>query len=108
MSPPQNDVPIYSLVAKLVEAKCKMYWICLDVVVRAAKEYFNASGSHDDQNMRLAETCLNLFPNAHEKIKEELDLIAVLPLLQDFKVILLPLKGDGNNSIYVHVLLVLR
>lgn len=60
-------------------------------MVSAAREYFNASGSYEDQNMRLAEACLHLLTKPHDKIREELDLIASLPLLKDFNVFMLPL-----------------
>ncbi|XP_067933304.1 NBAS subunit of NRZ tethering complex-like [Watersipora subatra] len=64
----------------------------IDIVVRAAKEYFNSSGSHADHNMELAEACLRLFSSNHPKIKEELDLIQALPLLLDFGITLIPLR----------------
>ena len=74
------------------------YFAFSDLVVRAAREYFNASGSYEDQNMRLAEICLKLFPKSVERIKEELDLISALPMLQDFKIFMLPLRGVCNSS----------
>lgn len=70
-----------------------MLFTVTDLVVRAAREYFNASGSYEDQNMRLAEICLELFPKSEKRIKDELDLISALPMLSDFKIFMLPLKG---------------
>lgn len=63
-------------------------------MVRASKEYFNSSGSYMDHNMELAETCLKLFPSLHPKLKEELDFIQALPLLVDFDITLIPLRGQ--------------
>lgn len=73
--------------------------LLVGIVVRATREYFNSSGSHQDHNMELAEFCLRLFPLTHPKVKEELDLILALPLLPDFGITLLPLRGLRLHSL---------
>lgn len=62
-------------------------------MVSAAREHFNASGSYDDVNMRLAETCLGLLDDSDADIMIETNLILSLPLLADFNICMLPLHG---------------
>jgi len=68
------------------------------IVVRAAREYFNASGDHEDGNITLARCCLSIIKRPHAAITEELNLIAALPLLKEFNILMLPLHGEWRYS----------
>ncbi|KAK3097270.1 hypothetical protein FSP39_008222 [Pinctada imbricata] len=66
----------------------------IQLVLSAAREYFNSSADLTDSCMDLARACLNLIRDTPppEDIQEELDLIASLALLDDFGVATLPLQ----------------
>ncbi|PNF41038.1 hypothetical protein B7P43_G08226, partial [Cryptotermes secundus] len=68
------------------------YHHSVQLVLQAAMEYFDLSGSASDPALDLAKTCLNLITDENEKIKEQLDLIAALQLLSDFGINILPLQ----------------
>uniref|UniRef100_A0A8C5N9R9 Neuroblastoma-amplified sequence n=1 Tax=Gouania willdenowi TaxID=441366 RepID=A0A8C5N9R9_GOUWI len=64
----------------------------VDLVLAAAREYFNSSTALTDSCMDLAKTCLQLITDCPPSIKEELDLINALSQLEDFSVNILPLQ----------------
>lgn len=67
----------------------------VELVISAAREYFNSSANLMDPCMELARACLNLMRDTPlpPSIQEELDLIGSLALLDDFSVSVLPLQG---------------
>lgn len=68
------------------------YDVSVDLVVGAAKEYFNSAASLMDSDMDLARACLCLFPYPGPRVQSELDLIASLALLDDFQLPMLPVQ----------------
>lgn len=64
----------------------------VDLVLAAAREYFNSSTALTDPCMDLARTCLQLITDCPPTVQEELDLISALSQLQDFSVNILPLQ----------------
>nr|XP_018907735.1 PREDICTED: neuroblastoma-amplified sequence-like [Bemisia tabaci] len=64
----------------------------LDLVLKAARSYFNNSATVSDNSMVLAKVCLRLMPEENKDICDELDLIAAVHLLSEFKVVLLPMQ----------------
>ncbi|XP_071954493.1 NBAS subunit of NRZ tethering complex-like isoform X2 [Antedon mediterranea] len=62
------------------------------LIVEAAREYFNSSANLMDPSMDLARSCLQLIKDIPDIIQQELDLVAALALLDDFKVPILPLQ----------------
>jgi hypothetical protein len=68
------------------------YSKAVELVLSAAKEYFDSSANLSDPCMDLARSCLNLILDAPQPIQEELDLIASLALLDEFGVAVLPLQ----------------
>ncbi|XP_060067245.1 NBAS subunit of NRZ tethering complex-like [Ylistrum balloti] len=66
----------------------------VELVISAAREYFNSSSNLMDPCMDLARACLNLIRETPlpPSIQEELDLIGSLALLDDFSVSVLPLQ----------------
>lgn len=64
-----------------------------ELVLDAAKEYFNSSADLSDKVMDLARECLNLIEDRSPALQEEFDLIAALALLDDFGISILPLQG---------------
>ena len=69
---------------------CLSYEESMDVVLHASQQYFNASTHFMDKQMQLARVCLQLVQPPIEKLQEELNLIAILSLLDDFKFDILP------------------
>lgn len=65
-----------------------------ELVLDAAKEYFNSSADLSDKVMDLARECLNLVEDQSPALQEEFDLIAALALLDDFGISILPLQGN--------------
>lgn len=65
----------------------------MELVLDAAKEYFNSSADLSDKAMDLARECLNLIEDRSSALQEEFDLIAALALLDDFGITILPLQG---------------
>ncbi|KAK7009358.1 neuroblastoma-amplified sequence [Biomphalaria glabrata] len=68
------------------------YQRAVELVLSAAREYFNSSANLSDPCMDMARTCLNLILDSPKQIQEELDLIASLALLDEFGVSVLPLQ----------------
>uniref|UniRef100_A0A3Q1FX53 NBAS subunit of NRZ tethering complex n=1 Tax=Acanthochromis polyacanthus TaxID=80966 RepID=A0A3Q1FX53_9TELE len=64
----------------------------VQLVLDAAREYFNSSTALTDSCMDLARTCLQLITDCPPAIQEELDLISALSQLHDFSVNILPLQ----------------
>lgn len=63
-----------------------------ELVLQAAKEYFNSSSDLSDKVMDLARECLNLIEDHSPALQEECDLIAALAVLIDFGISILPLQ----------------
>ncbi|XP_028997310.1 NBAS subunit of NRZ tethering complex isoform X2 [Betta splendens] len=64
----------------------------VELVLAAAREYFNSSTTLTDPCMGLARVCLQLITDCPPAIQEELDLISALSQLEDFNVSILPLQ----------------
>uniref|UniRef100_A0A3Q3DDB3 NBAS subunit of NRZ tethering complex n=1 Tax=Hippocampus comes TaxID=109280 RepID=A0A3Q3DDB3_HIPCM len=64
----------------------------VELVLAAAREYFNSSTTLTDPCMGLARACLQLISDCPPAVQEELDLIDALSLLHDFGVNILPLQ----------------
>ncbi|NXY87208.1 NBAS protein, partial [Alcedo cyanopectus] len=64
----------------------------VELVLSAAREYFNSSASLTDSSMDLARCCLQLIVDCPSAIQEELDLIRALGYLEEFGVKMLPLQ----------------
>ncbi|XP_074847388.1 NBAS subunit of NRZ tethering complex isoform X2 [Carettochelys insculpta] len=64
----------------------------IQLVLAAAREYFNSSTSLVDSCMDLARCCLQLIADCPTAIQEELDLIRSLNYLEEFGVTILPLQ----------------
>uniref|UniRef100_A0A7N6BUP1 Neuroblastoma-amplified sequence N-terminal domain-containing protein n=1 Tax=Anabas testudineus TaxID=64144 RepID=A0A7N6BUP1_ANATE len=64
----------------------------VELVLAAAREYFNSSTALTDSCMGLARACLQLITDCPPAIQEELDLISALNQLEDFSVSILPLQ----------------
>uniref|UniRef100_A0A669EJU9 NBAS subunit of NRZ tethering complex n=1 Tax=Oreochromis niloticus TaxID=8128 RepID=A0A669EJU9_ORENI len=64
----------------------------VELVLAAAREYFNSSKLLTDPCMGLARGCLQLITDCPPSIQEELDLINALSQLEDFNVSILPLQ----------------
>uniref|UniRef100_A0A671WAL4 NBAS subunit of NRZ tethering complex n=1 Tax=Sparus aurata TaxID=8175 RepID=A0A671WAL4_SPAAU len=64
----------------------------VELVLAAAREYFNSSTTLTDPCMSLARTCLQLITDCPVVIQDELDLISALSQLEDFGVSILPLQ----------------
>uniref|UniRef100_A0A3B3X2Q4 Sec39 domain-containing protein n=1 Tax=Poecilia mexicana TaxID=48701 RepID=A0A3B3X2Q4_9TELE len=64
----------------------------VELVLAAAREYFNSSTALTDPCMGLARACLQLITDCPPAIQEELDLISALSQLEDFSVRILPLQ----------------
>ncbi|XP_069014456.1 NBAS subunit of NRZ tethering complex [Embiotoca jacksoni] len=64
----------------------------VELVLAAAREYFNSSTALTDPCMGLARACLQLITDCPPAIQEELDLINALSQLEDFSVSILPLQ----------------
>ena len=71
---------------------CLSYEESINVVLHASQQYFNASAHFMDKQMELARMCLQLVQPPIDKLQEELNLIAVLSLLDDFKFDILPVQ----------------
>ncbi|KAM6906602.1 NBAS subunit of NRZ tethering complex isoform 2-T2 [Lycodopsis pacificus] len=64
----------------------------LELVLAAAREYFNSSTTLTDPCMGLARSCLQLITDCPPTIQEELDLISALSQLEDFSASILPVE----------------
>ncbi|XP_051501521.1 NBAS subunit of NRZ tethering complex-like isoform X3 [Myxocyprinus asiaticus] len=68
------------------------YNISVELVLAAAREYFNSSATLNDSCMNLARSCLLLITDCPPLVQEELDLISALSRLDEFGVKVLPLQ----------------
>lgn len=64
----------------------------VELVLAAAREYFNSSATLSDPCMSLARLCLQLITDCPPLVQEELDLISALSRLEQFGVKILPLQ----------------
>uniref|UniRef100_A0A3Q3AG74 NBAS subunit of NRZ tethering complex n=1 Tax=Kryptolebias marmoratus TaxID=37003 RepID=A0A3Q3AG74_KRYMA len=64
----------------------------VELVLAAAREYFNSSTALTDPCMNLARACLQLITDCPPAVQEELDLVSALSQLEDFGVCILPLQ----------------
>ncbi|XP_077988543.1 NBAS subunit of NRZ tethering complex-like [Glandiceps talaboti] len=69
-----------------------VYSRAVELVLDAAREYFNSSANLMDPCMDLARACLKLITDTPPSIQTEIDLIGALSLLDDFQVDILPLQ----------------
>ena len=70
-----------------------------ELVLGAAKEYFNSSADLLDKAMDLARECLNLMEDRQPALQEEFNLIAALALLDNFGISILSLQGACNQCV---------
>ncbi|CAG09076.1 unnamed protein product, partial [Tetraodon nigroviridis] len=68
------------------------YGKSVELVLAAAREYFNSSTTLKDSCMGLARACLQLITDCPQAVQDELDLISALSQLEDFNVSILPLQ----------------
>ncbi|XP_036003420.1 neuroblastoma-amplified sequence isoform X2 [Fundulus heteroclitus] len=68
------------------------YHSSVELVLAAAREYFDSSTALTDPCMGLARSCLQLITDCPPAVQEELDLISALSQLEDFSVRILPLQ----------------
>uniref|UniRef100_A0A8C7Z0K7 NBAS subunit of NRZ tethering complex n=1 Tax=Oryzias sinensis TaxID=183150 RepID=A0A8C7Z0K7_9TELE len=87
-----KDVPVSLTFRGKASAHRVAYDNSVDLVLAAAREYFNSSTSLTDPCMNLARACLQLIADRPPAIEEELDLITALTQLDDFGVHILPLQ----------------
>lgn len=64
----------------------------VELVLNAAKEYFNSASTLNDPALELARCCLSLIKDGNPEIQRELDLIAALQILSAFDLPLLPIQ----------------
>ncbi|KAM7430043.1 hypothetical protein ABFA07_019200 [Porites harrisoni] len=81
---PTPDSPVAGPRIKCAEAT--------ELVLGAAKEYFNSSADLSDKAMDLARECLNLMEDRQPALQEEFNLITALVLLDNFGISILPLQ----------------
>uniref|UniRef100_A0A3B3DQK4 NBAS subunit of NRZ tethering complex n=1 Tax=Oryzias melastigma TaxID=30732 RepID=A0A3B3DQK4_ORYME len=87
-----QDVPVSLTFRGKASALRVAYDSSVELVLAAAREYFNSSTSLTDPCMNLARACLQLIADRPPPIEEELDLITALTQLDDFGVHILPLQ----------------
>ncbi|XP_019858990.1 PREDICTED: neuroblastoma-amplified sequence-like [Amphimedon queenslandica] len=68
------------------------YQLSLDVAVKAAQEYFNSAAGPRDPEIELARLCLSLIKEESPSILLERNLIQSLELLEEFNIVMLPIK----------------
>ncbi|CAK1601604.1 unnamed protein product [Parnassius mnemosyne] len=68
------------------------YACSVQLVLSAAREYFNSASALTDPALDLARCCLTLIEDENDEIQQELDLIAALPLLSAFGLTILPIQ----------------
>ncbi|XP_045917344.1 neuroblastoma-amplified sequence-like [Micropterus dolomieu] len=87
-----KDVPVSMTFRGKGYAMKVAYDNSVELVLAAAREYFNSSTTLTDPCMGLARTCLQLITDCPPAIQDELDLISALSQLEDFSVSILPLQ----------------
>ncbi|XP_051954373.1 NBAS subunit of NRZ tethering complex [Xyrauchen texanus] len=86
-----EDTPVS--VAFRGKAHARVAYNCsVELVLAAAREYFNSSATLSDPCMMLARSCLLLIADCPPLVQEELDLISGLSRLEEFGVKILPLQ----------------
>ncbi|XP_056284465.1 NBAS subunit of NRZ tethering complex isoform X3 [Pseudoliparis swirei] len=88
----RQDVPVSLSFRGKGHALKVAYDHSVELVLVAAREYFNSSTTLTDPCMGLARLCLQLVTDCPPAIQEELDLISSLSQLEDFSVSILPLQ----------------
>ncbi|KAG7310865.1 hypothetical protein JYU34_003696 [Plutella xylostella] len=68
------------------------YETTVELIIKAAREYFNSASSLTDPALDLAKCCLMLIQDGNPQIQEELDLIDSLQILSSFNVPILPIQ----------------
>ncbi|XP_052380578.1 NBAS subunit of NRZ tethering complex isoform X2 [Oncorhynchus keta] len=68
------------------------YHTAVELVLAAAREYFNSSTSLTDPCIELARECLKLITDCPPAVQEEMDIISSLSVLESFNVNILPLQ----------------
>ncbi|XP_030627151.1 NBAS subunit of NRZ tethering complex [Chanos chanos] len=86
-----EDIPV-SLAFKGKAHARVGYGHSVELVLAAAREYFNSSATLSDPCMNLARSCLSLISDHPPLVQEELDLITALSHLEHFNVKILPLQ----------------
>ncbi|XP_077366540.1 NBAS subunit of NRZ tethering complex isoform X1 [Festucalex cinctus] len=87
-----QDVPVSASFRGKGHAVKVAYDNSVELVLAAAREYFNSSTTLTDSCMGLARACLQLISDCPPAVQEELDLIDALSQLVDFGVSILPLQ----------------
>nr|XP_046229839.1 neuroblastoma-amplified sequence isoform X2 [Scatophagus argus] len=87
-----QDVPVSLSFRGKGYAQKVAYDNSVELVLAAAREYFNSSTTLTDPCMGLARACLQLITDCPQAIQDELDLISALSQLEDFSVSILPLQ----------------
>ncbi|KAF7663790.1 hypothetical protein LDENG_00200150 [Lucifuga dentata] len=87
-----QDVPVSLSFRGKGHALRVAYDKSVELVLAAAREYFNSSSTLKDPCMGLARACLQLITDCPQAVQEELDLISALCQLEDFSVNILPLQ----------------
>lgn len=103
----ENDYPTPDNPVAGPRIKCAK---ATELVLGAAKEYFNSSADLSDKAMDLARECLNLMEDRQPALQEEFNLIAALALLDNFGITILPLQGACSHCVLwqVYELLILK
>uniref|UniRef100_A0A674BKT3 Sec39 domain-containing protein n=1 Tax=Salmo trutta TaxID=8032 RepID=A0A674BKT3_SALTR len=68
------------------------YHTAVELVLAAAREYFNSSTSLTDPCIELARACLKLITDCPPAVQEEMDIISSLSMLEYFNLKILPLQ----------------
>uniref|UniRef100_A0A8K9X1G2 NBAS subunit of NRZ tethering complex n=1 Tax=Oncorhynchus mykiss TaxID=8022 RepID=A0A8K9X1G2_ONCMY len=68
------------------------YHTAVELVLAAAREYFNSSTTLTDPCIELARECLKLITDCPPAVQEEMDIISSLSVLESFNVNILPLQ----------------
>ncbi|XP_063995592.1 NBAS subunit of NRZ tethering complex-like [Diachasmimorpha longicaudata] len=68
------------------------YTRAVELIVEAARTYFDSSKSLHDPTMDLAKACLNLIDEDDKVVQKEFDLINALQVLDEFSLNILPLQ----------------
>ncbi|XP_068609705.1 NBAS subunit of NRZ tethering complex [Brachionichthys hirsutus] len=87
-----QDVPVSLAFRGKSYALKVAYDSSVELVLAAAREYFNSSTTLTDSCMSLARACLQLITDCPQAIQDELDLISALSQLEHFSVSILPLQ----------------
>uniref|UniRef100_A0A8K9X841 NBAS subunit of NRZ tethering complex n=1 Tax=Oncorhynchus mykiss TaxID=8022 RepID=A0A8K9X841_ONCMY len=78
------------------------YHTAVELVLAAAREYFNSSTTLTDPCIELARECLKLITDCPPAVQEEMDIISSLSVLESFNVNILPLQGTVNTTTTIY------